>query len=90
MKQGGKFLQVWGSISASAAEDLVRINGVLNAEKYRKILIHYAMSLGRHMIGPKYVRICMCTCMCIYICVHIHMYVFVYVYIHIYTYVCTT
>lgn len=33
--------------------DLVRINGFLNTEKYRQILIHHAITLGSLMIGSK-------------------------------------
>ena len=32
---------------------MVRINGLLNAEKYRQIVIHHEISLGRNLIGPK-------------------------------------
>ncbi|MBN3305941.1 BT2A1 protein, partial [Amia calva] len=32
-----------------------RINGLLNAEKYRQILIHHAIPAGRHLIGPKFI-----------------------------------
>ena len=48
-------MQVWGCISANGVGDLVRINGVLNAEKYRQILIHHAIPSGRRMIGPKFI-----------------------------------
>jgi len=34
---------------------LVRINGLLNAEKYRQILIHHEISSGRHLIGPIFI-----------------------------------
>ena len=53
VKHGGGSLQVWGCISASGVGDLVRINGVLNAEKYRQILIHHAIPSGSRMIGIK-------------------------------------
>lgn len=55
VKHGGGSLQVWGCISANGVGDLVRINGVLNAEKYRQILIHHAIPSGRRMIGPKFI-----------------------------------
>ena len=45
MKPGGGSLQVWGCISANGVGDLVRINGFLNAEEYRQILIHHAILL---------------------------------------------
>ena len=34
---------------------MVRINGVLNAEKYRQIHIHHAIPSGRRLIGPKFI-----------------------------------
>ncbi|KAK6473362.1 extracellular calcium-sensing receptor-like [Huso huso] len=55
VKHGGGSLQVWGCISANGVGDLVRINGLLNAEKYRQILIHHAIPSGRHLIGPKFI-----------------------------------
>ena len=55
MKHGGGSLQVWGCISANGVGDLVRINGILNAEKYRQILIHHAIPSGRRMIGTKFI-----------------------------------
>ena len=32
---------------------MVRINGLLDAEKYRQILIHHETPSGKHLIGPK-------------------------------------
>ena len=55
VKHGGGSLQVWGCISANGVGDLVRINGVLNDETYRQILIHHAIPPGRHVIGPKFI-----------------------------------
>ena len=55
MKHGVGSLQVWGCISANGVGDFVRINGLLNAEKYRQILIHHATPSGRHLIGPKFI-----------------------------------
>ena len=55
VKHGGGSLQVWGCISANGVGDLVRINGILNAEKYRQILIHHAIPSGRRMIGTKFI-----------------------------------
>lgn len=53
VKHGGDFLQVWSFISANGVGELVRINGLLNAEKYRQILIHHAIPSWRHLIVPK-------------------------------------
>jgi hypothetical protein len=55
VKHGGGSLQVRGCISANGVWDLVRINGLLNAENYRQILIHHAISSGRHLIGPEFI-----------------------------------
>ena len=55
VKHGGGSLQVWGCIFANGVGDLVRINGILNAEKYRQILIHHAIPSGRRMIGTKFI-----------------------------------
>lgn len=46
-------MPVWGYISANGVGNLVWINVVLNAEKYRQILIHQAIPSGRHLIGSK-------------------------------------
>jgi hypothetical protein len=46
VKHGGGSLQVWECISANGVGDLVRINGLLNGEKYRQILIHHAIPSG--------------------------------------------
>jgi hypothetical protein len=40
-------------ISANVG-DLVRINGLLNTEKYRQIFIHHAIPSGKRLIGPKF------------------------------------
>ena len=53
VRHDGGSLQVWGCISASGVGNLVRINGVLNAEKYKQILIHHAIPSGSRMIGTK-------------------------------------
>jgi hypothetical protein len=44
-----RFLASWGWISANGVGDLdlVRMNILLNAEKYRQILIHHAIPSGR-------------------------------------------
>lgn len=52
-KHSGASLRVWSRISANSVGDLLRINGVLNAEKYRQMLIHGVIPSGRHIIGPQ-------------------------------------
>lgn len=44
---------MWGCFSADGVWGLVRITGLLNADKYRKILNHtHAVPSGRHLIAP--------------------------------------
>ncbi|KAK1800821.1 hypothetical protein P4O66_006005, partial [Electrophorus voltai] len=50
LAEGGLFTEGLENVG-----DLVRINGVLNAEKYRHILIHHAIQSGRRIIGPKFI-----------------------------------
>ena len=54
VKHGGGSIQVWGCISAGGVGDLVRIDGIMNAEKYRQIFIHHAIQSGRRLIGPRF------------------------------------
>ncbi len=55
VKHGGGSFQVWGCISANGVGDLIRINSVLNAAKYREILTHHAIPSGRRLIGSKFI-----------------------------------
>lgn len=52
MRSGGS-LRVWSRISANSVGNLFRINDVLNAEKYRQMLIHCVIPSGRCLIGPQ-------------------------------------
>ena len=38
-------------LTANGVGDLVRIDGIMNAEKYGRILIHHAISSARRLIG---------------------------------------
>ena len=51
MKHGGWSVLVWGCISARGVGDIVRIDGIINAENYRQVLIHNAINSGKHLIG---------------------------------------
>ena len=51
VKHGGGSVMVWGCISASGVGDIVRIDEILNAKKYRQILIHHAIPSGKCLIG---------------------------------------
>ena len=55
MKHGGGFVQVYGYISAARVCDLVRIEGTINADKYKQILIYHGIPSGRRIIGNNYV-----------------------------------
>ena len=48
----------WGCISASGVGDIVRIDGIINAEKYRQVLFHYAIPSGKHLIGNSFIFQC--------------------------------
>ena len=51
VKHIGGSLIVWGYLTANGVGDLVRIDGIMNVEKYRQILIHYAIPSGKHLIA---------------------------------------
>lgn len=51
VKHGGGSLQVWGCISANGVGDLVRVNGIMDADKYKQILQHHAIPCGTKLIG---------------------------------------
>lgn len=53
VKHGGGSLQVWGT--TNGVGNLVRINDVLDAEKYKQILIHHAVPSGGHLTGFKFI-----------------------------------
>ena len=51
-------MQPWcGCISASDVGDIVRIDGITNAEKYRQDLINYAIPSGKRQIGNNLFRV---------------------------------
>ena len=43
IKHGGGSVMVLGCVSASSAGDIVKIDGIMNAEKYRQLLLHHAL-----------------------------------------------
>ena len=55
IKYGGGSVQVWGCISAGGVGDLFKIDDIMNAEKYRQILIHHAVPSGRRLVGPNFI-----------------------------------
>ena len=50
------FIMVWGCLTANSEGDLIRINGIMNTEKYRQILIHLAISSCRRLIGNRFLK----------------------------------
>ena len=42
---------VWGCIYASGVGDIVRIDGIMNAGKYRQVLIHHAIPSGKRPVA---------------------------------------
>ena len=55
VKHGGGSVMVWGCISANGVGDLVKIEGIMNAEKYRQLLIHHAVPSGKRLIGNGFI-----------------------------------
>ena len=55
VKHGGGSVQVWGCISAVGIGDSVRIEGTMNADKYKQILIHHGILSGRRLISNNFV-----------------------------------
>ena len=55
VKHGAGSLQVWGSITYSGVGHLYKITDNLTAPKYKQILIHHAVSVGKSLIGNNFV-----------------------------------
>ena len=55
VKHGGGSIMVWGCLIANAVGDLVRIDEIMNADKYRQILIHHAIPSGKCLIGNGFI-----------------------------------
>ena len=55
IKHGGGSIQVWGCISAEGVGDLVRVDGIMTAQRYKQILIHHAVPSGRRLIGENFI-----------------------------------
>ena len=46
---------VWGFLTANDVRDLIRIDRIRNAEKYRQILIHHPILSGKRLIGNGFI-----------------------------------
>ena len=55
VKQYGGSVQACGCISAVSVDDLVRIEGTMNADNDKQILIHNGISSGRRPLGDIFV-----------------------------------
>ena len=51
VKHGGRSLRVWGSITYSGVGHLYKITDNLTAHKYKQILIHHTVPVGKSLIG---------------------------------------
>ena len=55
VKHGGRSLKVWGSITYSGVAHLYKISDHLSAPKYKQILIHHDVPVGKAFIGNNFV-----------------------------------
>ena len=55
VKHGGRSLQVWGSITYSGVGHLYKISDNLSTPKYKQILIHHDVPVGKALIGNNFV-----------------------------------
>ena len=55
VKHGEGSTKVWGCLTANGKGDLVRINEIMNAEKYRQILINHAILSSQRLIGNGFI-----------------------------------
>ena len=55
VKHRGGSIRVWRCLTANGVGDLVRIDGLQNAEKYRQILIYSAILSGMRLIGNGFI-----------------------------------
>ena len=51
VKHKGGSIIIWECLTENGVGDLVRMDGILNAEKYRQILIHHAIATVKRLIG---------------------------------------
>ena len=55
IKHRGGSVRVWGCIPAGGVGNLFKIDGIMNAEKHRQILIHHAVPPGRRLVGLNFI-----------------------------------
>lgn len=54
VKQGGSSVMVWGCFCTAGTGDLIKIDGIMRKEDYRRILENNAISSGLRLIGENF------------------------------------
>ncbi|XP_058790002.1 uncharacterized protein LOC131663549 [Phymastichus coffea] len=54
VKHGGGLVMVWGCFAGSNVGDIVKIDGILNKEGYKKILQYHAVKSGLRLVGQPF------------------------------------
>ena len=55
IKHGGGSVEVYGCISEGVVRDLFKIDGIMNAEKHRQILVRHAVLYARRLVGLNFI-----------------------------------
>ena len=55
VKHGRCSIMVWGCLTENSVVDLVRIDEIMNAGKYRQILIHHAIPSVKRLLGNDFI-----------------------------------
>lgn len=55
VKHGGGSVMVWGCFAGSQVGDLMKVDGILNKEGYKKILQNKAVPSGKRLIGSSFI-----------------------------------
>jgi len=55
VKYGDGSIMLWGCFSGHGTGDLLKIDGIMKKEDYKKILVRYAIFSGRRVIGHGFV-----------------------------------
>lgn len=55
VKHGGGSVMVWGAISGKGVGPLVKEEGIVRKEDYKKILVKYAVPTGKNLLGKNFV-----------------------------------
>ncbi|CAK1592244.1 unnamed protein product [Parnassius mnemosyne] len=55
IKLGGDSIMVWGCFSSQGTGDLIKIDGIMKKEDYKKILVQNAVPSGLRLIGDGFI-----------------------------------